>query len=385
MQESYKDSNNILSKNAFLIVILILCLVLSITSPLMVKANETVNINMQSSVVVDPANHVINALKNPVIQTQTDTVNPLRNYSPFINLAGAEFGDVPGVMYQQYIYPTESLSKLDGGPYKGIRLPFKWERMQPQLYGEFSAQEVTEMRKFLDEAHKRNLGVILDLHNYFERKQNGQVYKIGTKEVSFNAFAYFWEKMAIEFKDHPAVIAYGLMNEPHDTNGQWPPAAQKAIEHIRVIDKDTPILVSGDDWSGAHSWNIKNSNLHHLSDPSGKLIFEAHQYFDPSNTGFYHTPSCVSPSEAIRKVQIFGSWLKENNLQGFIGEYNVPVETNCMAVLEQVVRYFETEQIPHAIWAGGPWWGNYVISVEKKPNVGTHAPQTEIVKRVLGI
>jgi hypothetical protein len=52
-----------------------------------------------------------------------------------VNLAGAEFGSVPGTYGVDYTYPTSS--ELDYYAAKGvtlIRLPFLWERMQPALY-----------------------------------------------------------------------------------------------------------------------------------------------------------------------------------------------------------------------------------------------------------
>lgn len=318
-----------------------------------------------------------NLNRSPV--TNADGFNA---YSPFVNLAGAEFGDVPGEMYKQYIYPKESLKNLANSPYKGVRLPFKWERIQPQLYGDLSATELNEMRAFLDEANRVGYGVILDLHNYFERKVNGQTYKIGSTQVSNNAFQHVWQKLAIEFKDHPAVIAYGLMNEPHDTDGKWPAAAQAAVTGIRKIDTTTPILVSGDAWSGAHSWTTHNNLLHtQVIDPNNNLIFEAHQYFDSNYSGTYPNNQCISATDAVSKINVFANWLKANNLKGFIGEYNVPNETNCLKTLEQAVRTFKSNNIPHSIWAAGPWWGDYVISVEARN--GVHTAQTEVVKRVV--
>jgi endoglucanase len=367
--------------------------------PVIVNASEIEAFNVKTRTLVNMANYVIE--KKVVVRTQSSgggggrsnnsNITPanvtnfetFKNYSPFVNLAGAEFGGLPGVMYQQYIYPTESIKKLEGSPYKGIRLPFRWERIQPELYGELNSNELAVMKAFLDEANKYGYGVVLDLHNYFERKLNNQTYKIGSVEVSNNAFSHLWQKMAIEFKDHPAVIGYGLMNEPHDTDGKWPAAAQAAVNGIRKIDTSTPILVSGDAWSGAHSWDRNNALLHtQVVDPNNNLIFEAHQYFDSNYSGTYPDNQCISAADAVSKINVFVNWLKVNNLKGFIGEYNVPDEPNCLNTLEQAVRTFESNGIPHAIWAAGPWWGSYVISVEAKD--GKQAVQTEIVRKVVG-
>ncbi len=44
------------------------------------------------------------------------------------------------------------------------------------------------------------------------------------------------------------------MNEPHDTQGLWPRAAQTAVDSIRTVDMKTPIFIAGDSWSSAQRW-----------------------------------------------------------------------------------------------------------------------------------
>ena len=51
-----------------------------------------------------------------------------------VNLAGGEFGKLPGVANRDYAYPGPR--QFDYCQAKGltvIRLPFKWERVQPKL------------------------------------------------------------------------------------------------------------------------------------------------------------------------------------------------------------------------------------------------------------
>ncbi|HAB64502.1 MAG TPA: cellulase, partial [Pseudomonas sp.] len=78
-----------------------------------------------------------------------------------INLAGAEFGaDValPGVYLKQYIYPGEAdFKRYAERNLKLVRLPFRWERIQPRLNGELNSVELGRMLATLDHAKKYNM------------------------------------------------------------------------------------------------------------------------------------------------------------------------------------------------------------------------------------
>src|SRR5687768_6408262 len=68
-----------------------------------------------------------------------------------VNLCGAEFGEkeLPGVYDKHYTYPTAK--SLDYYKSKGlmlVRLPFRWERMQPALNGPLDAAELGRLDAF---------------------------------------------------------------------------------------------------------------------------------------------------------------------------------------------------------------------------------------------
>lgn len=81
-------------------------------------------------------------------------------------------------------------------------------------------------------------------------------------------------------------FAYGPMDEPHDTQGLWPAAAQAAIDAIRSVDRQHTLVVCGDGWSGPHSWQRINRDLL-LHDPAENLADEAHQHSDRDSSGTY--------------------------------------------------------------------------------------------------
>jgi endoglucanase len=308
--------------------------------------------------------------------------NEVYSQTPFgVNLAGADFGsNFPGTYNVDYTYPTSV--ELDYYHAKGlnlIRLPIKWERIQPILNGNLSDAELLRIRNFLLLAQNRNMNVIIDLHNYCRYNQNGIDKIIGSKDLNIANVKDLWTKLALELKIYTNIWGYGIMNEPHDllVNVTWFNIAQEIINGIRINDLKTRIIVGGDSWSSAERWMQYSNNLKNLSDPSNKLTFEAHVYFDKDASGTYvnnYDNEGAYQNIGIDRVAPFVNWLKTNNLNGFIGEYGVPANDNrWLLVLNNFLSYLKENCINGTYWAGGPWWGNYILSIE--PVLGIDKPQ----------
>ncbi|MBU2950379.1 cellulase family glycosylhydrolase [Tamlana agarivorans] len=310
--------------------------------------------------------------------------------NPFgVNLAGADFGsNMPGTFGVDYTYPTEN--ELDYYKSKGltlVRLPFKWERIQPSLNGSLNLNELRRIKDVLNAAENRNMQVILDLHNYCRYKLNGQEVIIGSSQLSIAHIKDLWTKLAIELKDHSNIWGYGIMNEPHDllANAPWFDTAQNIIDGIRTNDTQTNIIVGGDSWSSAERWMQYSDNLKNLNDPANKLIFEAHVYFDNDASGTYkgsYDAEGAYPNIGIDRVAPFVNWLQANDLNGFVGEYGVPANDNrWLTALDNFLNHLKQNCINGTYWAGGPWWGNYILSVE--PDGSTDKPQMAILEKHL--
>jgi aryl-phospho-beta-D-glucosidase BglC (GH1 family) len=277
-----------------------------------------------------------------------------------INLSGAEFGG-SGTRYNyDYHYPSASeLAYYASAGVQLIRLPVKWERLQPSLDGPLSSTELARLKTFLSDANALGLKVIVDVHNY--GRYAGNV--IGSASVSAQQFADFWSKMATELKGSPALVGYDLMNEPHDMGGAgiWKGAAQAAVDAIRKVDMNTTIYVEGEGWSAAHTWQKYNSGLI-INDPANKLIYEAHQYFDKNNTGTYANSYDADGTYAnigVDRLKPFADWLAGNNLKGFIGEFGVPSDdARWLEVESRFVQAMESYGLSGTAWGGGFWWSS---------------------------
>ncbi|MDG2080645.1 MAG: cellulase family glycosylhydrolase [Bacteroidales bacterium] len=309
---------------------------------------------------------------------------------PFgVNLAGAEFGtNMPGTYNIDYTYPTSS--ELDYYKSKGlnlVRLPIRWERIQESLNGDINSAELLRINSFLQSAQDRNMEVIIDLHNYCRYKINGNYEIIGSASLSISNIKDMWTKLSFELRDSPNIWGYGIMNEPHDLlpSTPWFNIAQEIIYGIRSSDVDNRIIVGGDSWSSAERWLQYSDNLKDLIDPSNNLIFEAHVYFDNNASGSYnqsYDEEGAYPNIGVDRVTPFVNWLEDNNLTGFIGEYGIPADDErWLVVLDIFLSHLEQNCINGTYWAGGPWWGNYKLSIE--PYNGNDKPQMGVVEKYL--
>ena len=277
-----------------------------------------------------------------------------------INLSGAEFGG-SGTRYGvDYQYPTaQELSYYASRGVDTVRLPFSWERMQPTLGGSLSSTELSRMKTFLADANAQGIKVIIDLHNYGRYK--GQT--IGSSSVPSSKFADFWSKLASELKGSPALLGYDIMNEPHDMGGStvWKTAAQAAVDAIRKVDMNTTLFIEGDGWSGAHSWQVFNSNLI-INDPANKLYYQAHQYFDKNNSGTYANSYDADGTYAdigVDRLKPFVEWLQAHNLKGFMGEFGAPSnDSRWLEVMSRFMKALDANGISGTAWGGGFMWSD---------------------------
>lgn len=300
-----------------------------------------------------------------------------------VNLSAAEIGTaIPGVYGADYYFPTPT--NLDYYKSKGltlIRLPFLWERMQPTLNGALNTAYLNHTKDVCTAAAARGMKVMLDAHNY--GRYNGNL--LGSAQVPNSAFRDFWVRMATEFVGNAGVHSYDIMNEPHDMGAStvWPLAAQAAVDGIRTVDTTTTIVVSGDGWAGASQWMTYNASLS-INDPSNKIIYQAHCYFDPNSSGVYaetYDQAGGTPTLGVQRVQPFLTWLTNNNRKGFVGEYGVPDDDpRWLTMLDNFLAALVQANVPGTYFTGGPWWDDSTpIAIE--PVNGVDRPQMATVAK----
>lgn len=260
-----------------------------------------------------------------------------------------------------------------------IRLPVVWDTLQPSLFGELDRRYLTHIVEFLDLAHAQAMPVLIDLHNY--ARYRGKL--VGTGEVPVAALEDVWRRIALALSSHPAVFAYGLMNEPHDTAGLWPAAAQAGVNGVRHIDVRRPIFVGGDSWSNAQRWPAVNPQPF-VNDPAKRIVYEAHIYFDDDFSGRYKTGPGNNDlaKRAAQRLQPFLDWIAANGQQGAIGETGVPMDDpRWLDAMAKFLAMTQAACMDWFIWAGGGWRPTYELSHE--PLEGRDRPQVELLRRHL--
>lgn len=276
-----------------------------------------------------------------------------------VNLSGAEFGDLGGAYGHAYIYPSEdTIRYFVNKGFDTVRLPFRWERLQPTLNAEFDPEEMNRLTGSIDLMRQYGLRVIIDPHNY--ARYNGKV--IGD-EVPNSAYADLWTRLATIYMNAPDIV-FGLMNEPYDvTASHWLQSANAATAAIRATGANNLILVPGTAWTGAHSWEndgyggANGTVMLGYVDTGNNSAFEVHQYFDDDFSG--HKGNCSRAADAVDALDRFTGWLRKNGQRGFLGEFGVVKDPTCIAALTKMVSVVEKNRdvwTGWTYWAAGDWW-----------------------------
>ena len=305
-----------------------------------------------------------------------------------VNLAGAKFGqqNLPGTYGTDYIYPSATDIDIYVNDYMNvIRLPFRWERLQRTLGSDFDAEELSRLKTTVNYAVSKGISVILNPHNF---GRYGTAV-IGT-DVDVASFADFWARLAQIYANNDRVI-FGLMNEPHDmpSTESWLTAANTAIAAIRDVGANNLVLVPGNAWTGTFSWfatyyGTPNATvMTGVEDEADHFAFELHQYLDSDSSGT--TATCVSSTIGSERVTQVTNWLRTNQYQGFLGEVNGGANNTCYEAIDDLLSYLGNNAdvwMGWTVWAGGPWWGENIMSVQPRTD-GKDRPQMTVLKRHL--
>jgi len=296
-----------------------------------------------------------------------------------VNAAGGEFGEkhLPGVYGRSHKFPSSvTFRALAERNINTVRLPFRWERIQQDLYSELDDKEFQHLDDAVREATDAGLIVILDPHNYGGYHDD----KIGTPAVPVDALADMWRRLAPHYEDRDDVI-FLLNNEPEGLRAAtWLQAANAAIDAIRRTGADNLIMVPGTIWTGASHWFADQEGgsnaqvMARIEDPLNYFVFDFHQYLDDNFSGTHKT--CPRTDDAIEALDKVSDWLIKHGFQGFLGEFGGSDSPDCLEGLEQVVDFIDSRGdawIGWTAWAAGEWWTDYSLSLQ--PVDGKDTPQ----------
>jgi endoglucanase len=307
------------------------------------------------------------------------------------NIAGGDFGTVPGTYGIDYTYPgkAEVDYYADRG-FNALRFPFRWERIQPELHGPLASAgdgtgDFERVRQVVKWITGRGMVAILDLHDYAGRNVDGAAAKVGSSALPASALEDVWVRLANAFKDDERVW-FGLMNEPTGISAAaWKDIAQSVTNAVRATGARNRLLVPGTDYSGAHSW-VSSGNAEQMAtfvDPADNFAFDVHQYLDADSSGKQGT--CVAGAGASRLAP-FIDWAKSApGRKGFLGEFaagdpSIAGQEQCRVELKALLDTAERSGvfIGWTAWGGGSWWEpSYIFRLEPKDPSG---PDTGFMK-----
>ncbi len=306
-----------------------------------------------------------------------------------INLAGAEFGPTPengnkGTFGKDWIYPTHAeVDHFISADLNTIRLPFRWERLQPTQFSDFDKDELARLDDLVNyiTVTKKSV-VVIDPHNY--ARYYNQL--IGSPQVPSAAFNDFWTKLSSRYLSNPLVV-FGLMNEPNGLPAeQWLSAANEAIAAIRATGAKNLITVPGVVWSNASEWTknwygTSNADaMPGIVDSGKNFVIETHSYLDEDASGTHTT--CVAPDLVTKRIDPFVKWARANHFKAWFGEFSYGDNANCKAGMAKLLAYWKANSdvaMGWAAWAAGPWWNN-MESLEPNAN-GSDKPQMAMLRQ----
>lgn len=201
------------------------------------------------------------------------------------------------------------------------------------------------------------------------------------------AWVEMWRYTAKRYKNHPVVVGYDLMCEPHPggireiydpevyfkkyggTEQDWNQLYPQITTAIREVDTDTPILIGGMNWSSVR-W------LPYLV-PTGdpRTVYIVHQYEPQSE---YTHQESRHPEHGYpdrfdldwdgKKDDFNKEWLNSylGIIDQFQNDWDVPMAVNEYGIVRWIpggedfladqLDLFETRGLNHAIWMWDPAW-----------------------------
>ncbi|RBR19833.1 uncharacterized protein FIESC28_05439 [Fusarium coffeatum] len=296
------------------------------------------------------------------------------------NEAGGEFGEknLPGKLDKDYTWPsTKSIDTLASTGMNTFRVGFLMERMTPGgITGAIDETYFKGLENVVKHITSKGNYAVIDPHNY--GRFNGNII---TSTADFSAW---WSKVAKRFANNKYVI-FDTNNEYHDMeNSLVADLNQAAINAIRKAGATSQyIFVEGNSWTGAHSWVSSGTGeaMKNLKDPQDKIVYQMHQYLDSDSSGTHE--ACVSATIGAERLKTATKWLKDNKKKGIIGETAAGANSQCIEALKGELQHLHDNSdvwTGWMYWAAGPWWGDYMYSMEPADGISYKKVLPEIKK-----
>lgn len=218
------------------------------------------------------------------------------------------------------------------------------------LYKGLITEDLKVLKNILDMCHQERIPVVLtmlSLPGCRWKQHNNHIEDVRLwKNKHFQAqAAKFWQDLARELKDHPAIIGYDILNEPYPERVYGPQGAKQrdqnkaqissalhdfyctVIKAIRVVDLSTPILIESSNKADAEKFNL-------LGTFHDKHILYSFHFYEPYsytnfkiNQGKFNYPGLIPDDDERETPRFWDETKLKESLQPIIDfqkKYNIP-------------------------------------------------------------
>lgn len=239
-----------------------------------------------------------------------------------------------------------------------IRLPFLWRTLQNTDYT-YKDNAFDRIDWFINEASKRDLYVILDLHGA-HGSQNGRHHSgdvstggdLYTNEENMTLTEELWVTIASRYKDNPTVAGYDLLNEPEgvpdgvmNINTPHWDYYDRLYKAIRAVDNNH-IIIMESIWE---SYNLPNPTRYNWEN----VVYQYHFYG-------WNNYSDYNAQKSFIDQKVIYSNLSKHNVPEFIGEFSF---FNNVDSWEYGLSVFQEQGWSYSMWTykitGNSSWGIY--------------------------
>ena len=142
----------------------------------------------------------------------------------------------------------------------------------------------------------------------------------------------------------------------------------------------------GSYWDGAWTWTSTDNAAvvgAGVQDPSHNFAFEVHQYLDSDGSGSH--AGAISATIGVERLTAITQWAEATGNYLFLGEVGVTTDQTSLTAFDGMLTYMQQHSGAWqgvTYWAGGPWWGDYMFSIELQN--GIDKPQMAVLLQHVG-
>lgn len=235
---------------------------------------------------------------------------------------------------------AEGIAVLKSWKVNIVRYSFIWaspdeaDFADATSYAAWLDDSISKFDVILPLLQAQGIKVVLNLHTPpggFSRRDSNPSHRVFEQQWAQDAFIAAWEKIATHYTSNPSIWAYDLLNEPSQAAVppapllDWNALAQLTAEHIRVIDANTPIMMTP-----VYGKLTRLSQMKTLTVPA--VLYTIH-FYDPwrfIHQGIYGVKFGITyPSKDgnkekfLKSLKALYTFQKKKKTQIFIGEFSV--------------------------------------------------------------